>query len=319
MSAANVPWGDIMNLTKPDNTFRLYGINPNGLRMDKQGGDVTEFFAVAASIKADFIGCAEHNLDFTQFRVQNSTHQAIRHTIEHSKTVWSNTSIQFESMYKPGGTMSSAIGNTVARVKEAATDDMGRWSYIKLSGKDNKVVIFITVYQVCKKPPAAAKKDSCTVYSQQRSLLIQQNKKDPSPIKHFRQDLDKLLKSCHAAKEQIVLFGDFNEVLGADSAGIARMAREYNLIDVMHQTHALPDPATYARGRTRIDYVLASPAVFNSVNECGYEPFNEHFLSDHRGYFVDFDIHKLFGNELQRLASLPFRDVRGKDTTSVTL
>ncbi len=29
-------------------------------------------------------------------------------------------------------------------------------------------------------------------------------------------------------------------------------------------------------------------------------------------------MHKLFGNELQRLASLPFRDVRGKDTTSVT-
>ncbi len=133
--------------------------------------------------------------------------------------------------------MSSALGNTVARVKEAATDDLGRWSYIKLSGKDNKVVTFITVYQVCKKPPAVVERDSCTAYSQQRSLLIQQNKSDPSPIKHFRKDLDKLLKSCHAAQELIVLFGDFNEVLGADLAGISRMAREYNLIDVMHQTH----------------------------------------------------------------------------------
>jgi hypothetical protein len=88
----------------------------------------------------------------------------------------------------------------------------------------------------------------------------------------------------------------------------------------MHPIHAIPHPATYARGRTRIDYVLASTEVSHAVDECGYEPFkkNEKILSDHRGYFNDFDLQKLFGNELQRLASLPFCDVRGKDTISVT-
>jgi hypothetical protein len=149
-------------------------------------------------------------------------------------------------------------------------------------------------------------------HSQQQPLLTQQNKKDPSPIKHFRKDLGKFLKTCDNEKELLVLFGDFNKVLGSDSAGIAKFAREYRLIDIMHQTHEVSDPAMYARGRSRINYVLALPEVR------GYEPFNEHFLSDHRGYFVDFDLHKLFGNELQRLASLPFPDVRGKDTTSVT-
>lgn len=214
--------------------------------------------------------------------------------------------------------MTSVLGDTVARVKETGSDDLGRWTYIKLSGKDNKVITFITVYQVCKKSPTFAARDSCTAHSQQQSLLIQQNKKDPSPIKHFRLDLGKFLQTCTTNQELIVLFGDFNEVLGSDSAGIAKLAREYKLIDVMHQTHAISDPATHARGKSRIDYILTSPEVFHAVNECGYEPFNEHFLSDHRGYFVDFDIHKLFGKELQRLASLPFRDVRGKDTTSVT-
>ncbi len=310
----NHPWGDTLRTEKPENTFRIYGINPNGFRMDKQGGDITEFFAVASSLQVDLIGCAEHNLDFNQFRVQNGTHQAIQYTVEHSKTVWSNTPTKFESMYKPSGTMN----NTVARVKETGSDELGCWSYIKLSGKDNKVITFITVYQVCKKPSAAVEKDLCTAHSQQQSLLTQQNKKDPSPIKHFRKDLGKFLKTCDDEKELLVLFRDFNEVLGSDSAGIEKFAREYRLIDIMHQTHEISDPATYARGRSRIDYVLASPEVFHAVNECGYEPFNEHFLSDHRGYFVDFDLHQLFGNELQRLASLPFRDVRGKDTTSVT-
>jgi hypothetical protein len=54
------------------------------------------------------------------------------------------------------------------------------------------------------------------------------------------------------------------------------------------------------------------------VSTCGYELFNERFFSDHRGYFVAFDVSQLFGNELQRLASLPFRDVLGKDIKCVT-
>jgi hypothetical protein len=34
--------------------------------MDKQGGDVAKFFAVANSLQASFVGCTEHNLNFTQ-------------------------------------------------------------------------------------------------------------------------------------------------------------------------------------------------------------------------------------------------------------
>jgi hypothetical protein len=60
------------------------------------------------------------------------------------------------------------------------------------------------------------------------------------------------------------------------------------------------------------------PQIYQAVTACGYNPFNERFFSDYRGYFVDLDIHQLFGNKLQHLASLPFRDVRGKDTKCVT-
>jgi hypothetical protein len=35
--------------------------------MDKQGGDVMEFFAVTTSLQVDLVGASEHNLDFTQF------------------------------------------------------------------------------------------------------------------------------------------------------------------------------------------------------------------------------------------------------------
>jgi hypothetical protein len=170
---SNFAWGDKLNLDKPENTFRVYGLNPNGFRINKKGGDITEFFMMASSIDADFVGCTEHNLDFTQHRVQELAYQAIRNTVEHSKATWSTTPIPFDNTYKPGGTMSCVLGNAIARVKEAGRDDLGRWSFIKLRGKDNRVINFITVYQVCKTPDGALSKGKCTAAAQQRSLLSQ--------------------------------------------------------------------------------------------------------------------------------------------------
>lgn len=115
-----------------------------------------------------------------------------------------------------------------------------------------------------------------------------------------------------------MLFRDFNEVLGSDSSGISQFARNYDLVDVMHAQHQLPDPAAYARDHHPLDYALASQEVFQAVTACGYEPFNERFFSNHRGYFIDLNINQLFGNKLQHLAALPFCDVRGRDNKSVT-
>ena len=113
-----------MATDKPDGVFRMYGMNPNGFRLDSKGGDITEFFMMASSIKADLVGCAEHYLDFTQYRVQEAVYQAIRHTVEHSKAVWSTTPTKFANTYKPGGTMTCILGNAVARVTEVGSDDL---------------------------------------------------------------------------------------------------------------------------------------------------------------------------------------------------
>jgi hypothetical protein len=53
----NVPWGNTLDPDKPEGTFCIYGLNPNGFRLDKKGGGVTEFLMMATSIKADFVGC----------------------------------------------------------------------------------------------------------------------------------------------------------------------------------------------------------------------------------------------------------------------
>ena len=62
-------------------------------------------------------------------------------------------------------------------------------------------------------------------------------------------------------------------------------------------------PITYARGVKCLDYALGTANVARAVVAAGYGAFNERFISDHRGYFVDLDTKTLFGSPTQDLAS----------------
>jgi hypothetical protein len=51
----------------------------------------------------------------------------------------------------------------------------------------------------------------------------------------------------------------------------------------------------------------------------GYEEFNAHIVSDHRGFFLDFDTNILFGSEqTQKLVSAEARDLSSSNTRQVT-
>jgi hypothetical protein len=69
----------------------------------------------------------------------------------------------------------------------------------------------------------------------------------------------------------------------------------------MSLCHSSTPPATYARGRTRLDYALATNHVANALVSAGYESFNSRFPSDHRSYFLNFDTQKLFGTDTQQI------------------
>jgi hypothetical protein len=168
------------------------------------------------------------------------------------------------------------------------------------------------VYQVCKQHHTALGRDKCTAHAQQRcSLLALGNKHDPCPIKHFHKDLNYFLKMTTAKGDLIVLFGNFNEVLWSDLSRILKLAWSYDCVNIMHTHHQQPHPATCARGKDCMDYVWVSTPIQHAMSTCGYEPFNKIFCGDHHGYFVDFEVSQVFGNELQHLASLPFCNIWG--------
>jgi hypothetical protein len=80
-----------------------------------------------------------------------------------------------------------------------------------------------------------------------------------------------------------------------------------------------PEPATYARGLTRIDYALVSPELADAVAASGYKPFHQRIKSDHRGFYINFNTSILFGNQTPLLAPIASRNFTSKNPANNTL
>jgi hypothetical protein len=306
---------------KEEGTFRIWGNNFNGLTIDDSGGDFMELCDEAATMQADIVLGTEHNLDARKYYVRKKCYETCRQhsTVGHYKLQMSSTVIKAATLYKPGGTLLLARGNCVARILDGGDDAMGRWSYIRMAARGNRVVSIIMAYQPC--AVRGNPKGKFTVHAQQSSLLRQANMSDPkpNPRKYFRHDLTILLKRLKAQGDDLIVMGDFNEALGNDPAGMSKICRELVLSDIMKLRHGTSDkPATYARGHKRLDYLLMSERCTIAVRNCGYKPFNHRLFSDHRGMFVDLDMELLFGNLDNVLAAMTYRDFRASNPQAVS-
>ena len=154
--------------------------------------------------------------------------------------------------------------------------------------------------------------------SQQVSLLTATKDPITNPRTAFRRDLRIMLAEYKEKGYLIILMGDFNEPFGSDPDGITKVAADIGLIDIMRRRHSSTPPATYARGSTRLDYILTSPEVWDSVCATGYDEFNSRIPSDHRGFFLDLDTAILFGSETQALASIPRRGLETRNIHQMT-
>ncbi len=74
---------------------------------------------------------------------------------------------------------------------------------------------------------------------------------------------------------------------------------------------------TYARGLKSLDYALGSSRLQHAIVSMGYEPFNARLSPDHRGFFLDFDTHKLFGSPMQDLATPHWRMLKANNPYQV--
>ncbi|KAI2491622.1 hypothetical protein MHU86_22939 [Fragilaria crotonensis] len=207
------------------------------------------------------------------------------------------------------------VDSLMSRVVRQNRDPWGRWVVQEFSGKRARQIAVFSVYQPVDKTVSPG---TITVAAQQASLLRLAQDPVLNPRTAFRRDLLKALQTYAAAGMLLLVVGDFNETFGADPDGMSKIAGQLGLIDLMACRHSLDPPATYARGTKRLDYTLASSSVSEALVSAGYEEFNAHVVSDHRGFFLDFDTNLLFGSSTQQLVSSEARDLSSSNIQQVT-
>lgn len=310
----NEVWGDTLE-EKPSTITRVYSMNVNGLTLDRRGGQFDTLCKVHKEVGADIMCGQEHNLDSEKTQVRSILFETTRQHWNRSKLIFGTTPISFTSMYKPGGTFMLSSGDITGRVLHQAQDKWGRWVSQTYQGKHGMNIMVISAYQVVGKP---AKPGCITTASQQQSLLLQAQDVFTNPRTAFRRDLHQYLQAAVASGHEILLVGDFNEPFGSDLDGMTKLAAAFQLVDLMSRRHSSAPPATYARGRQRLDYVLATQHVADALSKSGYEPFNARFHTDHRAYFLDFDTDRLFGSQTQALGAHPPRILKSSNIPQVT-
>ena len=310
----NRSWGD--SLTEKEHTItRIYTLNVNGFTLDRRGGQFDDNCKMAKETQADIVCCQEHNLDVSQTQVRSILYDTVKQHWSRTRMTMGTSPIPFTSMFKPGGTMITALNSITGRIIGHTTDKWGRWVSQTYRGRDNIRITIISAYQVVANN---SKVGTSTAASQQRSLLLQMNDACTDPRIAFKRDLRIYAQECMMEGHEILLVGDFNEPLGSEIDGMSKLAADLNLIDLMKYRHKQQSPATYSRGRSRLDYGLATQRLASAMTACEYEPFNSKFPTDHRAYFFDFSTDQLFGSETQTLASPASRMLKSNNVEQVT-
>jgi hypothetical protein len=247
------------------------------------------------------------------------------HTLAHFKTArtaFSSSNIPNEgnSLYKPGGTLTTTTGKWTTRcVGQPITDNsgMGRWSGLSFLGKNGRRLSILTAYR----SPRQQSKGGFGFYDQQHALLIASGAKKPNVRKQFVTDIVKFILQLQSEGHDIILSLDANEasVDSPDKYGIDLIIKSCHLTD-LHTLNPSPPPHTYKYGSNRrIDYMLGSEAIAESVVHAGYLPFDDNGItSKHRGLFIDFDHHQVLG-QVDNITRPANRQLKSEDPIATDL
>jgi hypothetical protein len=202
-------------------------------------------------------------------------------------------------------------GPSVGHVLESCKDEAGRWVSVTLRTTKGFNITFISTYQVVDTSPRTA--GAGTYANMLLGFYTEQGRVNPEKLReHHASDLVDYVKMRQQKGDKIVLAGDLNKVLGEHNRGMTRLVNECRLYDAVTDRHGETCFSTCKSGTRVIDYILVDRDLLDSIVSCGYEPFQNHILSDHRGIFIDFSTGHLFGNSTQPLAPMALRDISSK-------
>ncbi len=290
-----------------DQTIRLYFQNVNGIRLQDVGSDATELFMQLHNIEADIFGLVETQVHCRSQHVQRQIQDCQRRVFKTCKMFTCSSEEEWDRDWKPGGTLLGIAGPLSGRVRTHHKDRFGRWIQVDLLGRDGRIVTLICAYQVVQEK---GEHGARTTYSQQVRMMRLEGVLDPDPRKAFISDLKTLVTQLRTADHDIILMGDFNELIGSKPNDMASVIVAGQLTDTHCFRHGIDqEKPTYARGTKRVDYIFVSQRLTEHIRATGAEPFNFRIFSDHRGLFVDFALPGFFDRAPNAMVTAASRDL----------
>jgi hypothetical protein len=195
-TSTNLPYGDDIQMTNTDNNEIVLFHNINGMK------DTTNWYQILTTmkeLKVDIFGFVEINQSLSR-GYSTEWKDTIRKIFTFGHSIHSESNVQLQSSYKPGGTLTTTTAKWQSRISEQGQDKrgLGRWSYQKVSSKKASLII-ITAYRPC------ASQGPSTAWMQQWVLLREAGQKSPDPIKQFYNDLHEQLSEWKQQGSEILL------------------------------------------------------------------------------------------------------------------
>lgn len=272
-------------MTKKANTTRILAINVNGIGVTKHNEKSTSLRKWIQEKSVDVTCISETNVNWSKVRTMHTLWDRTKSWFEHRIIgVAYNVRQRISGREKKqqGGTATLLKDKIAHRHRDTGFDStgLGRWSWVRISGKQGCVTRFITVY--C--PGNKQGKGTDTVYAQQLNYLME------DPIRRFWLDLGEQILDWHSRGEQLIIGGDWNE--DVQKPVFMEWMNTVGLKDAVTSIHEGRAPATYQRGKDPIDGIFVSQDM--NIARAGYLGFGD-VPGDHRGIWVDIPNTEILG------------------------
>jgi hypothetical protein len=161
---------------------------------------------------------------------------------------------------------------------------LGRWSWIKIRGRQGLALVIATVYR------PVYSEGVLSTYQQHRGVLLDSGI-DTCPRLQLLNDLAEQIKIWLQEGLQVIVAGDFNDDVRGKT--ISKFFQDLNMNEIILEQHSTAAPNTYSDGSVPIDGIFGAPGI-NSIFS-GYSSFSWGLYSDHRLLWADLVMSAILG------------------------
>ena len=228
----------------------------------------------------DVVGLSEHNRIISQMKRENNPQEVIGPW--QMRTVCRFTWLKNEqnrTSYELGGTgmITCGKGSTHTIGSGEDKDKMGRWNWISLQGKQNRITTIITIYRPGKNQTTLDKQHAHT--SKTRPDIA----KRIGPQELWDKDLATLVTAFKDKGHEIIIGGDWNDDLNDETGKVQISMQQLGLSEILIARYG-KGPETFHSGTKTIDGIFATRGI--NIKQGGYTT-HEESPGDHRWLWID--------------------------------